>query len=261
MKKDVAKTMAIRMGVYALLVGYLVLDLFVWQGPLHASLDRSSRDEEAAIAAAAAGGVVARVYSRPIYKNQVEEALREFLWRRGRRLEETSPQERKTLRRLIVNRLIDDELVKLQIKVATKEEVAVSEDRVAEEMAVEMKRYPDDEVFEELAGRAGWSGEKEREMRLAARIQRADHLGRMLRASVSDEEVAEWFEAHREDLPGGLETHRESIREALLVVKKEERWKRFRVEKLRRYADGKIDLFEDVLYGEPEESATGDSGN
>jgi thioesterase domain-containing protein len=250
--KDVAKAMAIRMAVYGLLVTYLGLDLFVWQGPVHSSLNQSPRDEASAIAEAKAEGVVARVYYRPIYRKQVEEAMQEFLWRRGRTVAETSPQERKTLRRLIVNRLIDDELVKLQIKVASKEEVAVSEDRVAEAMAVEMSRYPGEGVFAELAERAGWSGEKEREMRLAARIQRADHLARMTDVSVSDEEVGEWFEANREKLTGSLAANRERIRDALRVVKRDEAWKRFRVAKLRRYADGKIDLFEDVLFAEDE---------
>jgi hypothetical protein len=248
--KNVAKVMAIRMAVYALLVGYLVFDLFFWQGPIHSSLNQSPQDEPAVIAEAKAEGVVARVYYRPIYRRQVEESLKEFLWRRGRTLAGTSRAERRTLRLLIVNQLIDDELVKMQIKVSTAEEVAVSGERIDEAVAIEMSRYPDEEVFDELARRAGWAGQKELRMRIAARIQRADHLTRMVAAEVGDEEVAEWFAENRNQVSGSLEDNREAIRAALLVQKKDEGWTRFRRQKLRRYARGKIDLFEDVLFAE-----------
>lgn len=245
--KDVAKAMAIRMAVYAVLVIYLGLDLFVWKGPVYGSLNRSPRDEKTAIAEAKAEGVVARVYYRPIYRSQVDEALKEYLWRRGQKLEETSPAEQKILRLLIVNQLIDDELVKLQIKVSTSEEVAVDEEMIATAVAQEQGRYSA-EVFDELARLSGWSGEKEREMRVAARIQRAEHIERMVDPKVSDDEVTTWFEENGGNLKGSLEENREAIRDDLMVVKKDEAWQKFRIEQLRRYADGKIELFDDVLF-------------
>ena len=250
--KNVAKLMAIRLGVYALLVTYLGLDLFVWRGPVYKSLNESPRDEATAIAEAKAEGVVARVYYRPIYKAQVEEKMKEYLWRRGRSVAETLPGERKALRLLIVNQLIDDELVKLQIKVSMSEEVAVPKETVAEALAVEMARYPDERVFEELADRAGWKGKEEREMRLAARIQRAEHIERMVDVSVDDDEVRAWFEDNRDAVEGDFESNRAAIRDALLIGKKDEAWSKFRIEKLRRYANGKIDLFRDVLYADSE---------
>jgi hypothetical protein len=246
--KNVAKAMAIRMAVYGLLTGYLVLDFFVWKGPVYRSLKRSPRDTPEAIAEAKADGVVARVYFRPIYRRQVEEALREYLWRRGQTIADVSAGERRVLRLLMVNELIDDELLKLQIKVSTSEEVAVPEDQLARAMKEERARYPDPSVFRALAERAGWQGEKEWEMRVAARVQRAEHIERLVQATVSDEEVREWFDRHESALEGDFEANEEAIRDALLVAQKEEAWQKFRVERLRRRADGKIDLFEDVLF-------------
>ena len=250
MRKNVAKLMAIRMGVYALLVSYLACDLFVFKGPIFKSLNESPQDEKAAIAEAKASGVVARVYYRPIYRAQVEEVMKEYLWRRGRTVEETSVEERKVLRLLIVNQLIDDELVKLQIKVSTAEEVAVSKERVDKAVALETQRYPDEKVFEELAAKAGWSGEKEREFRVAARIQRGEHLERMIEISVSEEEAQSWFEENKGELAGGYEENEAAIKTALLSMKRDEAWQQFRVARLRRWAEGKIDLFNDVLYAE-----------
>lgn len=248
--KNVARAMAIRMAVYVVLTGYLAFDLFVWKGPLHRSLNESPRDEATAIAEAKAEGVVARVYYRPIYRRQVEEALKEYLWRRGETLADTSAGERRILRLLLVNQLIDDELLKLQIKVSMSEEVAVSDDKVDGAVDLERDRYPSPEVYPVLAGRAGWQGEKERRMRVAARIQRAAHLERLVGATVAEEEVREWFEGHAAALEGGYEANKEAIREALLVGRRDEAWQAFRLGRLRPRAKGKIDLFEDVLFGE-----------
>ena len=161
---SVPKIMALRMGVYCVLVGYLVCDFFVFKGPVYKSLNSSPRDEKTMIAEAKASGVVARVYYRPIYRAQVEEAMKEYLWRRGRNPGDTSAPERRLLRELMVNQLIDEELIKLQIKVSMSEEVAVSDDKVARAGEIEKGRHPDSRVYDELACRAGWSGEKEREI-------------------------------------------------------------------------------------------------
>lgn len=259
--KDVAKLMAIRFGVYGVLVIYLTCDLFVFKGPVYTSLNEPRRDEISEVAEAEASGVVARVYSRPIFRAQVEEKMAEYLWRRGRKIAETTNGERKLLRRVIVNELIDDELVKLQIKVSMTEEVKVPKNQVDQAFSIEMKRYLDGDFFEVLAERAGWSGVKERRMRLAARIQRAEHLARMLNVRISEEETRNWFEENRGAYIGVFEDHRIAIRNALLIEKKDNRWKKFRVEKLRRYAAGKIDLFKEVLFkeGDPKKEVTSPS--
>ena len=247
---SVPKIMALRMGVYSVLVGYLLCDVFVFKGPLYKTLKTSPRDQDQFIAEAKASGIVARVYYRPIYRAQVEEGLKEYLWRRGRTIDDTVVDERRLLRKLIVEQLIDDELIKLQVKVSTADDVAVSKEEVARAVALEEKRYPDGRVFEELAKRAMWSGAKEREMRLAARIQRIEYLKDFVPTEVSDEEARAWFDENKESYPFDFEKAKESIKDALAVPKREVMWKKFRYEKLRHYAEGKIDLFDDVLYVE-----------
>jgi hypothetical protein len=248
--RDLAKAMAIRFGVYGVLVIYLACDLFVFQGPVYKSLNEPQRDKKTEVAEAKASGVVARVYYRPIFRAQVEEKMVEYLWRRGRTIDQTTAGERKLLRQVIVNELIDDELVKLQIKVSMSEEVSVPESQIDQALAREMKRYPSENVFSVLAERAVWSGLKERRMRLAARIQRSEHLARMVDAKVSEEEAKNWFEENRRAFPGVFADYRIPIMDALLIGKRDRAWKKFRVEKLRRYAKGKIDLFEEVLFKE-----------
>ena len=248
--RDLAKAMAISFGVYGVLVIYLACDLFVFQGPVHKSLNEPQLDKKTEIAEARASGVVARVYYRPIFRAQVEEKMVEYLWRRGRTIDETTAGERKLLRQVIVNELIDDELVKLQIKVSMSEEVNVPGNQIDQALAREMKRYSSQDVFNALAERAVWSGLRERRMRLAARIQRSEHLARMVDAKVSEEEAKNWFEGNRSSFLGVFEDHRIAIMDALLIEKRDRAWKKFRLEKLRRYAKGKIDIFEEILFKE-----------
>lgn len=247
---SVPKIMALRMGIYLILMGYLICDLFVFKGPIYKTLNTSPRDTETMIAEAKASGVVARVYYRPIYKAQVEESLREYFWRRGREPEKVGVDERRLLRDLILQQLIDDELIKLQIKVSTAEEVAVPQEEIDRALEVEKKRYPDGRVFEELAKRASWSGEKEREMRLAARMQRADYLEARVPDEVTEEEARAWYDENKEDFPASFEESKASIRDALSLKKRDVMWQKFRYEKLRHYAEGKIDIFKDVLHAE-----------
>ncbi len=250
---SVPKIMALRMGVYTVLIGYLICDLFIFNGPLHSTLNTSPRDTEAIIAEAKASGIVARVYYRPIYRAQVEEAIREYLWRRGRTPDQPGPDERHLLRELVLQQLIDQELIKLQIKVANAEDVAVPAEKIAAAVAEEKDRYLDPRIFDELANRARWAGSKEREMRLAARLQRADYLEQWVPDDVTEEEARAWHQQNKEIFPASFPDAKASIIEALSLRKRDDMWKAFRYLKLRHYAEGKIDLFRDVLHVEESE--------
>lgn len=247
---SVPKIMALRMGVYVILVGYLVCDLFFFKGPIYKTLKSSPRDEKSIIAEAKASGVVARVYYRPIYRAQVEEAMREYLWRRGRTAAEAGPDERRLLRDLIVQQLIDEELIKLQIKVSDSEEVAVPDSEINRAVEVDLSRYPDPGVFDSLLYQARWKGDPEHRMRIAARIQRADYLEQRVPDDVTEEEAQAWFDENKKAFPADFEESKAGIIDALSLKKRDVMWKEFRYQKLRRYAEGKIDLFDDVLHAE-----------
>ena len=254
---SVPKIMALRMGIYCVLIGYLVCDLFVFRGPIYRALNEPPLDREGAIVAAKAEGIVARVYYRPIFRTQIEEAVKEYLWRRGRSLEETSASERKMLRELVLHELIDEELVKLQIKVTEREVYEVSDERISTAVDTEQKRYPKREVFEELARRGGWQGEAEQKLRVTARIQREDYLKTALRFEVTEEEAQAWFEENRKAFNGAtFEDAKLPIVEALELEKRDEAWKWFRYNRLRFRAEGKIDIFEDVLFSDDQSELT-----
>lgn len=250
---SVPKIMALRMGIYGILIGYLLCDFFVFKGPIYQSLNRAPVDHETAVAEAKAEGVAARVYHRPIFRTQIEEAMKEYLWRRGRTPAETSAPERRLLRELVLNDLIDEELLKLQIKVSMKKSFEIPEDRLAQAIAAEKQRYPDPDVFSALAAKADWQGEKERTLRVEARLQREKYLRDFVHLEVTEDEVRAWYDGNEKAFEGAsFDEVRVSIKDALDLQKRDVAWARFRREKLYRYAEGKIEIFEEVVYSEVE---------
>lgn len=248
---SVAKKMALRMGIYLVMVTYLACDLFVFSGPVYRSLNEPMKDQEAELAEARAAGVVARVFYRPIFKTQIEEAVKEYLWRRGRDLTDTSEAERRMLRELVLEQLIDDELLKLQIKVTESKVYRVDDEVVKKAVDEESGRYPNQKVFEELARTGGWQGLEEQELRVTARIQREDYLHSAVKDEVTEEEVKSWFEEYREDFgEAGFEEVKDSIFDVLQMQKRDANWRWFRRDRLRYGAKGKIDIYEEILFAE-----------
>jgi len=197
MRMSTPKIMAIRMGIYSLLIGYLLFDLFVFKGPLKKTLTEPRLDTEATRAEDKARGIVARVYHEPIFRKQVDERMKEYFWRRGRTLEETNFEERKLLRKVLLDEMIDELLVKIQVKVSPVEEYAVDSDELKQAMETEDGRLG--EAFDELAARSGWQGREELEMRLGARIQRENYLKKKILTDVSEEDARAWFEEQRDE--------------------------------------------------------------
>lgn len=194
--------MAIRMSVYMALVGYLLLDLFVFGGPIKKRLAGPDPASPEAIAAAKAKGVVARVYAQPIYRAQVEERVKRYLLEHGRAVEKVSMGERKMMRQVALRDLIDERLVKVQIKVSPKTAYAVSDADIDAAMAHFKNRYNDEAALTEALRRQGWEGEKELRFRVAARLQQEKffqaEIGKEVK--VGDKTVKDWYEKNKDKL-------------------------------------------------------------
>ncbi len=246
----VAKKMALRMGIYVCLMGYLLLDLFLWKGPVYRMLNKLSEDREELAALAEVDGVVAKVYGKPIYKAQLEEALSEYLWRRGLKDDQLDDRRRRMMRELVLGRILDDELVKLQIRMSRAREVVVDEALVNEGLRIESMRFPDEEVYQVLADRARLLGEKERRLRVEARIQREAFLREAMEDEVTDEEAKLWYEYHQDGFEGDFETSLEEIKAMMRLEKRIEAWEIYRLNGLRERAGEKLEIFEKTLFEE-----------
>lgn len=93
--------------IYLLLVASVLADLLVWRGPVF----RWIQDRKPA-AVPSMDGVVARVGDETISLRDLEETLRDQLWRRGETWEKLGADRRDEIRRIVADDLINDRLIR-----------------------------------------------------------------------------------------------------------------------------------------------------
>ena len=194
----VEKGALVRAVLYAVVILYLVTDLFVIGGPLRRSFARRAPDSAEVVEAAKGAGVVARIHYQPILLSQVNRRLQENLWRTGRKEEGLPREERLLLRRAALNELIDLHLLRLKVRFS-QSEVPVAEEEIAVEVASFTARFPSEQAYLDSLQEMGWS-EKELRFRIAARIQQEKYLASMIDVTVGEEEAEVWYEENREQL-------------------------------------------------------------
>jgi|UniRef100_UPI003782DC6C hypothetical protein len=97
-----------RFAVYFIAACYLLADLYACKGPLHARLlaGRGSSPE------GQGGGYAAEVYGRPITRLELEEAMREHLWKRNESWAALNPEARKQTRWTVLENLVNDRILR-----------------------------------------------------------------------------------------------------------------------------------------------------
>jgi hypothetical protein len=104
---------SLRFAAYLVVIGYLLVDLFLFNGPLNRRLAKSRPDSETSIAADKANGVVARVFGYKITRTQLDRAIHERLFLEGTSISDLSPSQKKLVEYAALGELIDHELMRV----------------------------------------------------------------------------------------------------------------------------------------------------
>ncbi len=215
------KALPWRAVLYCVVIGYLVLDLKVFHGPLRESM-RSRRD--VAVSEARERGWIALVNQEPVTREQVALALRRHLHQRGLRAEDLPAKNLAMLRLAALQTVIDETLVrqhgdgsrfqvpdgeKAAFVDSWKRGFASAEER---EMRARAQGWKSGQVDEELA--RIWTRKRWVENRIEPGV------------AVSEEEARSWFEANRRNEKGGLqagffEPAKRELRQALFADEKD----------------------------------------
>lgn len=172
---------------------YLAGDAFLFRGPvsqwLHSLFDPATAP------------LAARVAGRPITRSQLDRALHERLWREGKLISTLTPAEAKSARDAALEDLIDHELLRREVEVATPE-IAVSEEEINAASRRLLGRFENQSALETAMKSQGIPDAKSLRARLAARIQQEKFIARRISPSiaVTDAEAREWFDQHQPSL-------------------------------------------------------------
>lgn len=192
---------SLRFAAYLIVVGYLVADLFLFNGPLHKRIQASNPNSPESIAKAKANGVVARVFYNHITRRQLDYAIYERLWLEGKRLEDLSPGDKKLVTYAALGDLIDHELMRVKVAHNTKE-LTVSDQEIDERLKRFVGKFETKGHLESAMKEVGIPDEKALRNRIAARIQQEKYVAMRVDplVEVSEEEITGFFEANKKSL-------------------------------------------------------------
>lgn len=196
-----SKKFTIRLFGYGAVLLYLAVDLLWLGGPLRGWIESRRPGSAESREEARASGMVAKVFGHPILVSQVEREARSRLWRRGRTMEELTPEQRRIERLAALNELIDHQLLRVKV-LHRQDELPVSEEEIDAELAELKRRYGSDEALAADLAAEGIDSEKELRSRLAARLQQWKYVESRISegVAVTEEEARAWFDEHAAEL-------------------------------------------------------------
>jgi parvulin-like peptidyl-prolyl isomerase len=172
-----------------MMAAYVLLDVYVYQGPLHRWVMRATAPGDRG------PEVVAKVHDEKLTLREFQEALRDHLWRRGGTWAAMEAEERMQVRRTVMDRLINERLV----RDARLKEGFQSQQPETEERAMFVKQFERAEDFEARLSLRGLSlDELDDEMQQAIDDQAWIELKIEARVKqVSDKDVTDWLREKR----------------------------------------------------------------
>ena len=195
------KRLLLRLVVWFLLVVGVCIDLFVIEGPTHQFLNKDRHlSPEARAAHDAAGGVAASVYQIPVFQAQVIARKNRLAWQRGQfdATSDTSPPDSRLLREEALAHLIEELLVKVQIRLSPADSFAKT-NAARERRTTEIEAgFSSHEEYFAVVQAQGWKVEPdESQLRLAGRWERLDYLDHQLGPKLNEilqamPDVAKW---------------------------------------------------------------------
>ena len=189
---------SLRLAIYGAVLLYLASDLFLFRGPLKRKIERMDPQGTEAVAAAKAGGVVARVFNHQITGSQLERALHERLWLEGKTPETLTAPARKLARMAALNDLIDHELLRVKTK-ANAASLRVSEDEIESRFQVFCTRFESVEMMQKAMKSQDIGELSDLRDRIAARIQQEKYVESKIGeiSQVNDEEARAWYDENQ----------------------------------------------------------------
>lgn len=189
----------LRLGIYGVVMAYLVGDLYLCDGPLSRRLKPA--DANGLAAAAAVDPVVARVGAYNIHRSQLERAVRERLWLEGRTLAGLAPPERRLIRQAALDDLIDHELLRTKAR-AHAAELQVADEEISERLSRFTAGFSNKQELADAMTAQGIASMQDLRDRLAARIQQEKYVEWRIAplVKVTEAEARQWFEANQQHL-------------------------------------------------------------
>ena len=197
-----------RLFIYSGALLYIVLDLYVFSGPLRKAIDSKKMDSPESTEEARKAGVIALVLGRPISTSQLERSCQESAWSKGQEWKNIVGDQRKFMRQACLMELIDQQLIRSKIR-ANKDSKKASDEEINEQLRIMISRFGSREELEKSMHAQGISNEEELRLRVAGTIEQDYYIERQLQPliAVTEEESSAYYKEHATMLANPLRVH------------------------------------------------------
>jgi peptidyl-prolyl cis-trans isomerase C len=189
----------VRALIYSVALVYLFVDLFVLKGPLYRSVKDANPRSEKVIAEETARGVAARVFYQPILLTQIDRTVEKRLWKRGESVAGLGGEALKQQRMAALHEIFEQHLLRVKVRFNANE-ISVSDEEVATAVRVFRKRFANEKLVKGALANQGWEGEEELVARVRAKLEQEAYLEKYVETQVSEEELASYYQEHRQRL-------------------------------------------------------------
>ena len=158
------------------------------------------RQKNSTIKADTERGVVSRVFNRPIYLSQVDFAVDQNLWSKGKNRTEIQEERRTYLRAIALIGIQDQYILREKVRLNA-DDHPVSDQEIDAAVKRFSMRFKNTQEMTEALKDYGFKGEKELRYRLAAKLQQDKYILSKIAPGleVTEEETKSWYEEYKEE--------------------------------------------------------------
>ncbi len=209
------KKFVYRFVIYLPLIIYLLADIFLFQGPLKKQIENFKKPshEQATLENQA---VLAAVHGKCLTLGQVDWLVEEYLFRRGQKREDLKSEQLKTLRLAMLNRLIDDELLRYKVQF-NEDKIELSEKQIDDAYREQVKTFKTEEAYLEALAKQGVQTREEARIRIKAQLLQLAYVEETISPvdAISEDQLKMFYEANKENY---LQQERFRVRHLFLNV-------------------------------------------
>ena len=190
---SISKKFIWRLGLWSLLMLYILLDLLLFKGPVN-KMANKLRNEQPRFEDDSKRGIAARVFNRPIYLSQIDFAVDQKLWSTGKTREGIKDKQRLFLRAEALRNIADQYILREKVRLNS-DDYPVTEEEIDAAALRFSARFKNKEEMTEALKAYGFKGEKELRFRLAAKLQQEKYILTKIQPgiSVTDEDAKKWY--------------------------------------------------------------------
>lgn len=197
----ITKTFTIKFVIYSLVCSYILLDLFLINGPIKNSIDsRNIKNSNSIITEMEQKNIAAFVYMKPIYLSQVDYKVAEHAKLSGLQLKKLNDKQLTLLRNNMLDQLIINAILRTKTD-ANQKRLNIIDESINHILNQLQKRIPETQKADTVYAYTGIEGEKEMRLRVQSTLELEAYIESFLtgKIKIEEEQLKKFYEKNKQE--------------------------------------------------------------